>query len=183
MNIGTISQRYARALYEYACEQREEVAVYNNMRQLKDTLRKVKEFSVMARNPAMSTEERVQFICSAVAAPSPAFERFARLVVKGSREDMLLYMAYSYIEIYREDKKIMAMKITTAHPLSQELQNKIEHSIESRNDVDIEIRNIVDESLIGGFICETKGTRLDASVSKQLAEIRKQLVVNNRKLV
>ena len=109
MNIGTISQRYARALYEYACEQREEVAVYNNLRQLKDTLRKVKECSVMARNPAMSTEERVQFICSAVAGPSPAFERFDRLVVKGSREDMLLYMAYSYIEIYREDKNVNKM--------------------------------------------------------------------------
>ncbi|MBQ8271091.1 MAG: F0F1 ATP synthase subunit delta [Bacteroidaceae bacterium] len=183
MNIGVVARRYALALYEYAKEERAEVAVYKNMLQLKNALRQMKEFPVVLRNPAMDVGEKVRLICSAVEEPSPAFERFASLVVNTAREDLLLYMAYSYIDIYREDKKVVAMKITTAAPLSRELQDKIEGIIEQQNDVDIEIRNIVDPSLIGGFICEARGIRLDASVSKQLAEIKKQLVRTNKKLV
>ena len=183
MNTGIVAQRYALALYEYAKEERVEVAVYKNMQQLKNTLRQLKEFPIVLRNPSMTIQEKVRLICSAVEAPAPAFSRFATLVVKNAREDLLLYMAYSYINIYREEKKVVAMKITTAQPLSKELQDKIENIIERQSEVDVEIRNIVDSSLIGGFIIETKGIRLDASVSQQLSEIKKQLVRTNRKIV
>ena len=47
----------------------------------------------------------------------------------------------------------------------------------------VELNNVVDPSIIGGFILEADSKRLDASVGSQLREIRKQLVKQNRKLV
>ena len=47
MNVGTISKRYAEALYEYAKEQNAEDAVYRNMQQLSEVLRNLDRKSVV----------------------------------------------------------------------------------------------------------------------------------------
>lgn len=184
MSVGTVSKRYAAALYEYAKEQRAEDAVYENMRQLRDTLLGSKDLLPVLRNPSMGLPEKVEVLCSVIASPSAVFKRFASLVLKASREDILLYIAYAYIGIYRDDKNVVSVKITTAAPLPEALQNRIAAIMETgRSGAKFEIRNIVDESLTGGFVCEAKGLRFDASVKKQLAEIRKKLVKTSRNLV
>ncbi len=183
MNVGTLSLRYAEALYKYAKELKAEAAVYRNMLQLKDVLRNMKDLPVMLKNPSKSNAEKVHLLCSMVDAPSQAFERFASLVIKAAREDMLLYMVYSYINIYREDKKVVAIKLTTATPLRTSLQEKIERLVENLGGNEVEIKNIVDNSIIGGFVCEANNTRLDASVTSQLAEIKKNIVKTNKKIV
>lgn len=183
MNVGTISKRYAEALYEYAKEQNAEDAVYRNMQQLSEVLRNLKNLPAVFSNPSLSLAERVQLICELVGEPSPVFNRFALLVAKASREEYLLYMAYAYMDIYRADKRIVPVKITTAVPLDKKLQEKIERILEKSGNVSVEMKNVVDESLVGGFICEADNTRFDASVKKQLAEIKKQLVKTNRKIV
>ena len=183
MNVGTISRRYAEALYEYAKELNAEDAVYKNMQQLCEVLRSLKNIPAVFKNPSLSLAERVQLICNLVENPSPVLNRFATLVAKADREEYLLYMAHDYMDVYRADKKIVPVKITTAVPLDKKLQEKIENILEKHSDVEVEVRNVVDESLIGGFVCEADNTRFDASVKKQLAEIKKQLVKTNRKIV
>ena len=182
MNIGIVSIRYAKALYAYAKEHDAQAAVYDNMRQLKTVLRSVKELPTMLKSPSLTNSEKVNIICSAME-PSPVFEHFITLVVKQEREDMLLYIAYAYIDIYRQENKIVAMKVTTAQPMSNNLLSKFENIIKARNDVTVVVRNVVDESIIGGFLCEANYVRYDASIRNQLSEIRRKIVKSNKKIV
>ncbi len=183
MNVGTISMRYAEALYRYAGEHNAQDAVYKDMQHLKALLRNVKELPVILKSPSMTAAEKVRFLCDAIEDVSPVFRRFAAFVIKASREEMLLYMAYSYIHIYREEKKVIAIKVTTATALSAALQRKIEQLVLTNGASAVEIKNVVDSSIIGGFICEANNTRLDASIGNQLAEIKKKIVKTNKKLV
>ena len=182
MNIGIVSIRYAKALYAYAKEHDAQAAVYDNMRQLKTVLRSVKELPTMLKSPSLTNSEKVNIICSAVE-PSPVLEHFITLVVKQEREDMLLYIAYAYIDIYRQENKIVAMKVTTAQPMSNTFLSKFENIIKARNDVTVVVRNVVDESIIGGFLCEANYVRYDASIRNQLSEIRRKIVKSNKKIV
>ena len=182
MNIGIISKRYAEALYDYAKELETEDAVYKNMLQLKDVLRKQKGLPVLLKDPSLSLGDRVRGVCDKVQA-SPLFENFITLVLKAQREELLLYMAYSYIDLYRKEKRVVNFKITTAVPLPPETGKRIVEIISKQGDVTPEFNNVVDPSIIGGFVCVAGNTRLDASVSTQLSEIRKQLVKETRNLV
>ena len=182
MNTGVVSIRYAKALYEYAKEQNAQAAVYENMLQLKSALRKVKELPVVLKSPSLSDAEKRALICSAVT-PSPVFEQFAALVVKNERADMLRYIAYAYIEQYRKENNLVAVKITTAVPMPESFMHDIEKVMAADGNVDVELKNITDETIIGGFMCEANSVRYDASVRKQLDEIRKKLVKSNKKIV
>ena len=182
MNIGTISMRYAKALFEYAKEQDAEVAVYENMLQLRSVLAEYRHISMLLKNPNLTEKEKVGILCGLVTA-SPQYERFAALLVKEGRENMLLYIAYAYIDIYRATKGILELKVITAAELSPGMCAKIKAFVEEKSCLKVEINNVVDDAIIGGVVFEAGDKRLDASVKNQLAEIKKTLVKTVRKLV
>ena len=182
MNVGTISMRYARALLSFATEQGIEDAIYGNMSQLVHTLDKIKELPVLLRAPVLTPEERVGIICEAVDS-NGVFEQFARLVVKEEREEFLFFIAHCYMTLYRKAKGLLSVSFTTATPISDTFFSKVQKLLEQSSGAKVELNNIVDSSIIGGFIYEADSVRLDASVKGQLNDIRKKMVEQNRKLV
>lgn len=182
MSVGVVSKRYAKALLEYSIEHGAEDAMYGHILQLAYTLGSVKALSEALRNPSVNAERRVELICNA-AGPSPLFERFATLVVKEEREELLLFIAHSFIALYQKRKNILPVKLTTAVPAPSSLEEYVATSLAALSGATVKIENVVDSSIIGGFVVETEATRLDASVEGRLRSIRNKLVEQNRKLV
>ena len=182
MNVGVISSRYAKALLEYAVEQGAEDEVYACVLQLMHTLREVRDFSILLRAPLLTSRERVELICSAVA-PSEVFRRFATLVVREEREELLLFISNAYITLYRKAKGVCAVKLVTAVPVTDAFKENLEKLLKAKPCNAVEIENVVDEAIIGGFLLETDSQRLDASVKGQMERIKKLLIKPNRKLV
>lgn len=180
MNTGVVSMRYAKALLSYAKEQGAESAIYGNMLQLLHTLQSVKELSVMLASPSLTATQRLSLLCSAVDS-SPVYENFMRLVIKEEREALLIFIAHSYITLYRKEMNIVAVTLTTAVTADDALKEKVASMV--GHGTEVEMLNVVDPSIIGGFICETDSRRLDASVKRQLRDINEQLIKQNRKLV
>lgn len=182
MNVGVISTRYAKAMLAYAMEHGEEDVIYYNMSQLLHTLHEIRHLPTVLQDPSLSQDERVSIICEAAKGSSPLFGKFARLVVKEEREELLLFIAHAFVSLYREKKNILAVELTTAVPIDDRLREKVTGMFSGSYNA-VELDNIVDPSIIGGFVCESASKRLDASVAGQLRDIRKHLVKQNRKLV
>ena len=181
MNTGVVSMRYAKALFAYAKEQGVEDAIYRNMLQLMATLQQVKELAAMLAAPTLSKDERVRLLCSAVDS-SAVYEDFMRLVVDEERESLLIFIAHCYVSLYRKAKNIVAVRITTAEPLGEEFCDKVGAAFAPEG-ATVELQNVVDEGVVGGFIYETETHRLDASIRRQLRDIETEFVKQNRKLV
>ena len=174
MSVGVVSKRYAKALLEYSIEHGAEDAMYGHISQLAYTLGSVKALSEALRNPSVNAESRVQLICNA-AGPSPLLEE--------EREELLLFIAHSFIALYQKRKNILPVKLTTAVPAPSSLEEFVATSLAALSGATVKIENVVDSSIIGGFVVETEATRLDASVEGRLRSIRNKLVEQNRKLV
>ena len=182
MSIGVISKRYAKALYAFSAEQGGADEIYRNMLQLIYTLEKVKELPFILRDPAITPQQRVELICNAAEA-SPLFKEFAHLVVKEEREELLLFIAHCYMTLYRKEKGVLSVSFTTATPIDEVFAAKVERLIAQSSGARVELNNVVDPSIVDGFVYEANSVRLDASVKGQLQEIRRNLVEQNRKLV
>lgn len=173
--------RYAKALFAYAKEQGVEDAIYRNMLQLMATLQQVKELAAMLAAPTLSKDERVRLLCSAVDS-SAVYEDFMRLVVDEERESLLIFIAHCYVSLYRKAKNIVAVRITTAEPLGEEFCDSVAAEFAPVG-ATVELQNVVDGDIVGGFIYETETHRLDASIRRQLRDIETEFVKQNRKLV
>lgn len=173
--------RYAKALFAYAKEQGVEDAIYRNMLQLMATLQQVKELAAMLAAPTLSKDERVRLLCSAVDS-SAVYEDFMRLVVDEERESLLIFIAHCYVSLYRKAKNIVAVRIITAEPLGEEFCDRVAAEFAPAG-ATVELQNIVDGDIVGGFIYETETHRLDASIRRRLRDIETEFIKQNRKLV
>jgi F-type H+-transporting ATPase subunit delta len=89
-----------------------------------------------------------------------------------------------YLDLYRQYKNIVLVKIITAISISSEIVEKIRHLLINELEAQIMMEQMVEPSIQGGFILDLNNNyRFDASVSTQLKKIRKQLIESNTKIV
>jgi F-type H+-transporting ATPase subunit delta len=100
------------------------------------------------------------------------------LVTKG-REGDLFEITNSFIAQYNEIKGIHIVKLTTAVAISDDLKQSIQLKVNtSVSSGTVELETKVDEKLIGGFVLEFDNKLVDASILRDLNDIKKQFLTN-----
>lgn len=183
MNSSLISNRYAKALMDYAESIGQDTKLYSEMRLLDEAFDKVRELGKAMRNQLVSVEQRKSLLTTAAGGNvSDAFSRFLEMLSEKERFSNVHQISLKYCELYRQRHNIHYCVLTTAIPLTDEELKHISDEITkfSPSVSELEIRNDVDESVLGGFAIETDSKLLDATVRHQLQEIKNVLVGNNQ---
>ena len=173
MDIGVISVRYARALLKSATDANIEDTVYADMQLLAKSYIEVPVLRHTIDNPMLAKEKKLMLLETAVGgdSASPLTKAFIALVLKEDRENMIQFMANSYITLYRKQKNVIRGKLTTAVAVAPETEQKMRHMVESRTKGIVEFETEVDPEIIGGFVLEYDTYRMDASVKSKLNSI------------
>ena len=88
---------------------------------------------------------------------------------------MITEIAQSYISQVKEFKGIIPISITSARKLDEATKATILAKINASVTGTLEITELIDESLIGGFIVTMGDKQIDASVVSQLARMKQEL--------
>ena len=187
MDIGVIAKRYAKALLDYAVEEKCEDQVYQEILQLITSYREVPELAKVLGNPLLPQRQKTDVLTRAVTltTPSDVYRKFAALVVAHRRESFMLFIAHNFVTLYRALKHISIGKLITAVPVSEQVAKRLEKMVEdySHNAVDVILETSVDPDIQGGFIFQIDDLRLDASVRQQFEQIKKQFIEKNQRII
>ena len=176
MDIGVISMRYARALLKSATDQKQEDAVYQEMMTVAKSYLDVPALRHTIDNPMLSKDKKEALLLVAAGEkPCELTKAFIALVLKEDRENVMQFMANSYITLYRKQKNVIRGKLTTAARVSVETEQKMRQMVESKTNGTVEFETEVNPDIIGGFILEYDTFRMDASVKSKLNTILTQL--------
>lgn len=107
--------------------------------------------------------------------PSEHTKRFISLVLQEGRENLMQFMANSFVTLYRQEKNVVSGRLITAVPVSEDVRTKMQQMVEKRTQANVEFETKVNPDIIGGFILEYDTYRMDVSVQSQLRTILKQL--------
>ncbi len=174
MNNGKISIRYAKALLSSAKEAKVEEQVYSEMTTLENAFAQIQLLKQAMTNPTLTKEEKIKLLNSVFNnKASKLTQGFINLVVENGREDYFHRIALSFQELYRKDKNIVVTHLTTAIELDEPLKKKIINSVEEQENSKVELRTEVNPDIIGGYILDIDGKRLDASIIRQLSKLYK----------
>ena len=83
-------------------------------------------------------------------------------------------MEFQYNRLYDKSKGIEVAKVTTALPITPELETKVLAKIAEFSKKKITIHNIVDPEIIGGFILRVGDQQYNASVASKLSELKRE---------
>jgi F-type H+-transporting ATPase subunit delta len=104
---------------------------------------------------------------------------FNKLLVSKAREESLPEIVIAFIDQYNQIKGIHKVKLTTAIAVSEDVKNAIIDKIKTETSIqNIELEAKVDEKLIGGFVLEFDNNLVDASVARDLRDVRAQFNKN-----
>lgn len=173
MDTGVISVRYARALLKSATDAKVEDAVYQQMMLLAKSYIMVPQLRQTIDNPMLSKEKKETLLLTATGGDSvlPLIKAFITLVLKEDRENMIQFMANSYVTLYRKQKNIIRGRLITAMAVTAETEQKMRRMVESETQGIVEFESEVNPDIVGGFILEYDTYRMDASVQSKLREI------------
>ena len=180
MPNARLAGRYAKSILDLAIEQGQLEAVYADMKYIQAACNSSSEFVNMLRSPNIKADQK-NSILSAVLKNNVGVlsNAFIVLLVKKGRESDLHEIANTFIEQYNSMKGIHQVTLTTAVEISAEVKNSIEQKVKSDNSfTSVELTTKTDESLIGGFVLEFNNNLLDASISRDLKDIKKQFLQN-----
>ncbi len=185
MNTGLVSSRYAKALLKFAMENGTEKQVYAQVMTLHERLSSLPQLRELIDYPKhLPDSSKLELLESALGEEkmAPELHRFICLVMKNHRTRLLRLMFVSFIFQYREAHGIKLSKLVTAVP-DTELERKLERIIKERKGDSVLFEHRIDPDILGGFIFEIDGYRLDASTASQLKSVRRQFIEKNRRIV
>ena len=172
MDIGVISVRYARALLKSATDAKIEADVYKEMQTLARTYGEVPQLRQTIDNPMLSKDTKQQLLLTAVGEkPCELTKAFISLVLKEDRENVMQFIANSYVTLYRQQKNVIRGRLITAAAVSPATEQKMRQMVESKTNGTVEFETEVNPDIIGGFILEYDTYRMDASVKSKLNSI------------
>lgn len=181
MDIGIISAHYARALFGLAKDRGVETPVYEDMKMLAASFEAEPSLRETLANPVIDADTKERLLCNAAGVEvNDASARFFRLVLQHKRETLLQIMCLVYLSLYRKEKHINRMYLTTAVALDAGIRNRLMYEMRLKTGGTIEFTEEVRPEVIGGVVMRMNNYRLDASVAAQLKRVKRQWMEKNR---
>lgn len=180
MNNPRLAGRYAKSLLGLAIEQNQLDAVCGDMKLILSICKSNPDFVAVLKSPVISADKKEKVIGSIIEGRvSNLTTLFIRLLVTKNRENSLPEIVKAFISQYNELKNIHQVKITTAVPMSTELQETIVNRIRTNTHIQhIELETAVKDELIGGFTLEMGDILVDASILRDLNDVKRQFRSN-----
>jgi F-type H+-transporting ATPase subunit delta len=170
------AKRYAKALFELAAGNLD--AVQNDMSMLQQSFNDNKELGKVLKDPTIGASKKLNIVKAVFKANMTDLSfKLVELLGKKDRLQLLNNVAVAFNELYKKHKQIREVTVITAIPLDSNLEKAIFTKVKTlTGSNEIKLTNVVDSSIIGGFILNMDDLRYDASISGKLAKIKSKLV-------
>jgi F-type H+-transporting ATPase subunit delta len=167
--------RYAKALLELAQEQNKLDIVNSNMTAIIQAANQTHDFQVFLNSPVIKVDKKINVLNELFSDFDTLSLSFIGLITKNGRERLITEIAKSFIAQLKELRGIVPVSITSATTLDSKTREVIISKINSSINGKLEVEELVDKDLIGGFIVRMGDKQIDASVASQLNRMKQEL--------
>lgn len=175
MRDSRAALRYAKAILDLAKDSKIETKVNEDMLLVSSTISENHDLDVMLRSPIIKAKAKQNVL-------NTLFENKVneltlsvfQLLLENKRLDILYPVSKQYTIIYDYLKSIEIAKVTTAVPITKELEDQVLAKILKLTGHEASLENIVNPAILGGFILRVGDLQYDASISNHLNKLKKE---------
>lgn len=176
MDESKISVRYARALFETALENDLLEKTEEDMKLILEVSIQP-EFRRLTENPSIPPSKKYELFSAAFGDHVGNLTLdLASLAFNSGRERFLPSIARNYISLSRKKKGIAEVVLTTAIEPDAKTMEILRKEISMTLGMGIDLKEIVDPDIMGGFIVRVDDRLFDASVRERLKKIGKEII-------
>ena len=181
MTNRTAARRYARALFDVAIKEQQDLdAIDRDLAEFVDLMKAHPLFEKVLLNPAVPAPRKRAAVAAVIGGAKlwPAVAKLLVLLAERDRLVLLPDLLAAYRERVRDMRKIVRAEVVTAEPLSPERAQAVARGLEQMSGRNVQMDLRVDPAIIGGVVARIGSTVYDASVATQLQKMKQRLVEN-----
>lgn len=171
-----VAKRYASALFEVAFEEKIHEKVKDELSFIVDCLKIEPQFSSLLKSPLITADEKKDIISNIFQGKiTTEVFNFIRILIDKGREEYIEAIVKEYKMLVDALKNKVDAVAITAVPMTKEDLLKLQANLSASSGKNIELKNQVDPSVIGGVLVKIGDQIIDGTVKSRLANIREQL--------
>ena len=174
MKATRLSSRYAKSLLGLVVEQNKLEDTLSDMKHIVSVCSENKDLSLLLKSPIIKTDKKMSILSEIFSKSiSDVTMSFIHIITSKKREMYLEGIAESFISLYKVHNNIESVTLTTAVPIDENTKSEILSYIKKKGKTDVELTEIIDEDILGGMIVKMGDKQLDASVIRDIKELKK----------
>jgi F-type H+-transporting ATPase subunit delta len=175
MNESKISVRYSRAVFEAALDKKIIDSIYSDMVFISEICR-TKEMKEFLANPVIVPSKKEMIFHNMFGKQLNALTMsLIDLLVKNGRESYMPDIARAFMHETRKHKGITEAVLTTAVKVDAPVKKQVEDLVQRTFNTGVELKEVVNPEIVGGFMLRVDDNFIDASVRSKLRKIKKEL--------
>lgn len=173
MNRSLVSERYARALFHLAVEEKAEEAVFLDMQLISKACGEIRELRMLLDSPVINSGKKLTVLSELFRDKLHRITfSYVLVMVRKKREAFIPAIARELEELYLSYRNILKVKFLSPTPPDAETRRQVLTLMESYSKATVDLQTETDESLIGGFVLKWNDLQYDASIRREIENLR-----------
>ncbi|WP_313995063.1 F0F1 ATP synthase subunit delta [uncultured Selenomonas sp.] len=174
-----LARKYARAIFELACEEDQLKEYGADIALVQQTMVDCPELKSFINNPNFPPEDKKKLLKEIFAEDlRPIVMNFLLLLVDKRRMQVFAAISAIFAQLTNEKLGIAVADVTTVEPLTEAQMTALKEKLERVTGKQISLREHSDPSIIGGVVVRIGDRRIDGSIKGRLAAMTADLMAN-----
>lgn len=179
MSIVRIVSRYAKSLFDLAQSEGKLEQVHTDVMSAWEVA-KNDEFNNFLKSPVIPEDKKKNVFKTLFKDSDTALINTFLVMVEHKREAYMGDFCRSFHLMYNQSQAVSAVQLTTAVQLSEGTVNDLLDTFRTKGLIhkEVELEQVIDPSIIGGFILEFDGQVFNSSLAHKLDSMKKKFSEN-----
>lgn len=174
--MESVSSRYGLALYSLALEKKKVLEWQEEVKELKRVLLENTDFIMILGSSFLSFKERQEILVKTLVKVDEEIIALISVVMENNRTNCLIDIFDSFNSYCNEYRGVSEGYIYSTLKLEQTVINQIEKKISEIEHHKVELKNVIDPTLIGGVKIVIHDRIYDGSIKHQIDMMKKDLL-------
>ncbi len=180
MKETKIATRYAKSIFAIALEKNIVIDISNDMEVIRNIGNSNRDIIIFLKNPIIKHSKKVDVLNSIFTDLNETTKNFIQFLLDKNREAFLINIAEEFIKLANEYQNIKVVNLTTSSKISDEFKTTLVNFTKKIIDKDstIQIKEIINENIIGGFKLFVDNQLYDASLERKVNVLKREFSQN-----
>ena len=179
MKDTKVAARYAKSLLDLSIEMKNVEAVLADMKLIHSVCAENKELIALLKSPIIKSDKKNSILNDIFGKSiNPLTQKFVDLLCSKSRESYLQEIAEQFSNQYKTKKGITTAVFSISSALDDITRAQLLAILQKTAKGEIEISEKIKPDLLGGFVLRIGDTQIDASVLRQIKNLKRNFSEN-----
>ena len=177
MNYNRVAFRYAKALLLSCKDDNEKLeVVYNDMSFINNTFDESKVLKLFIDSKVIKDSDKLATLNEIFEDLNDLSKSLIKLLMKNRRIDLFDDVSKSFTVLYNDYVGNQEVTLTTASEVEFEKLKEIEQKVKELTSKNVNLTNIVDKQIVGGFVLRVGDLQYNASFKDQLKKLEQEFL-------